>query len=137
MLETIVNVADIVAAEGIAVTVASMPTVKPLDRDFILNEAARVPLIAIFEEHTRHGGFAESVGLLVAEADAPVARLMSFHVCDDIASGLVGTQKDLRKQMGMDPDSAAARILAFLSSKRKSMAVDPAGGGHEAGVGRR
>jgi transketolase len=113
MLDAAMQTSAILAESGIAAGVVSMPTVKPIDAEFLRAESARVPLICVLEEHVRHGGLAESIALHIAETAAARAKLLSFHIGEEIASGLVGSQKDLRVLMGIDPAAMAKRIASW------------------------
>lgn len=117
MLQTAMQAAERLAAQGIAAGVVSMPCVKPLDADFIRSEAGRVRLVGVLEEHVRHGGLAEAVALHVAECPGAKARLLSFHVNDTIASGLVGSQQQLRELLEIDAAAVARRVSDALSKK--------------------
>lgn len=114
MLETAMTASGLLGERDIAAGVVSMPTVRPLDLDFLREEAGRVALICVLEEHVRHGGLAEAIALRLAEWRDVRAGMLSFHVSDDIASGLVGSQKELRGLMGLDAASVCAQIIGRL-----------------------
>jgi len=109
--------AERLVAEGISAGVVSMPCVKPLDADFIRSEVGRVRLVGVLEEHVRHGGLAEAVALHVAECPGAKARLLPFYVADSIASGLVGSQQQLRELMEIDAAAVARRVSDALAAK--------------------
>ena len=111
MLEAALQTSDLLDKAGVATGVVSMPVVRPLDTEFLRTEGARVPLICVFEEHVRHGGLAESIAFQLAETIGARAKLLAFHVGDEIAAGLVGSQKELRALMGIDPAAMAKRIV--------------------------
>ena len=116
MLQTAVQAAEQLAAEGIAAGVVSMPSVKPLDAAFVREEASKVRLLCVLEEHVRHGGLAEAVALHLAEFPGTRAQMLAFHVNDTIASGLVGSQQQLRELMEIDAASVARRVAQSLSA---------------------
>ncbi len=115
MLETAMQAAQLLEAGGISAGVVSMPSVRPLDVEMLRAEATKVRVIGVLEEHVRHGGLAEAVALHLAEARAPVARMMSFCVNDTISSGLVGSQQQLRTLMEIDADAVARRVAQTLT----------------------
>jgi transketolase len=115
MLEDAILTADLLQAQGVDAGVVSMPTIKPLDTEFVRAESARVGLICALEEHTAHGGLAEALALVIATAPERRSKLISFHVGEEIASGLVGDQKNLRGLMGIDPKAMSARIAKALA----------------------
>jgi transketolase len=116
MLETAMQAARLLEKDGISAGVISMPSVKPLDGEFLRAEAAKTRLIGVLEEHVRHGGLAEAVALHLAEIPRPVARILSFCVNDTIASGLVGSQQQLRELMEIDAASVARRVAQALTA---------------------
>jgi transketolase len=71
-------------AEGRSVGVIDMATVKPIDRDAILEAAARCPVILTVEEHNILGGLGAAVAEVLAEAGSP-ARLVRHGIRDEFA----------------------------------------------------
>lgn len=59
-------------AEGVSAGLVEMPTVKPLDRDAVLEAAASTRLILTVEEHNILGGLGGAVAEVVAEEGTPV-----------------------------------------------------------------
>jgi transketolase len=116
MLETAMQAARLLEKDGISAGVISMPSVKPLDAEFLRAEAAKTRLIGVLEEHVRHGGLAEAVALHLTETPRPITRMLSFCVNDTIASGLVGSQQQLRKLMEIDAASVARRVAQALTA---------------------
>jgi transketolase len=55
MVASVLEAADLLAAEGISISVYDMHTLKPLDEDAIL-EAAQTGFVVTVEEHSIHGG---------------------------------------------------------------------------------
>jgi transketolase len=115
MLEDAILTADLLRAQGVDAGVVSLPTIKPLDKEIVRAESGRVDLICTLEEHVAYGGLAEAVALEIATAPGKRAKLITFHIGEEIASGLVGDQKNLRALMGIDPKAMAARIVKALA----------------------
>ena len=103
---------DQLAAAGITPTVYTFPTVKPLDRDTILDCAAAHALVVTCEEHNILGGFGGAVAEVVAEHPAR-ARLMRIGIHDQYCAK-VGNQKYLRDVCGISGEKIAAKILEML-----------------------
>jgi transketolase len=61
-----------------------MPTVKPLDRDAVLEAAARSAAILTIEEHNIYGGLGSAVAEVLAEAGCP-CRLHRHGIRDEFA----------------------------------------------------
>jgi len=115
MLETAMQTSALLAEKGISTGVVSMPSVKPLDSTFVAQEAQRVPLLCVLEEHVRNGGLAESIALHVTELDTARSKILSLCISEDISSGMVGNQMELRRLIGLDPASLVERITKRLA----------------------
>ena len=95
--------------EGIKPTVYTFPTVKPIDKETILECAKSHKAIVTVEEHNLSGGFGSAVAEVLAEADGICAKLVRVAL-DDRYSCIVGSQKYLRKQYGIDAQAVAKKV---------------------------
>ncbi|MBQ8840660.1 MAG: transketolase [Clostridia bacterium] len=95
--------------EGITPTVYTFPTVKPIDKDTIIECAKEHKAIITVEEHNLSGGFGSAVAEVLAEADDVKAKLVRVAL-DDRYSCIVGSQKYLRKQYGIDAQAVIAKV---------------------------
>jgi transketolase len=101
-LHEALNAADTLAARGIDAGILHVHTVKPLDREAILEAAADVPVIISVEEHTVCGGLGSAIAELVAEADfAPAKRFRRLGI-PDVFPDKYGSQGDLMAAFGID-----------------------------------
>lgn len=66
MVESCMNAAELLKAQGINATVVNMHTIKPLDEDIVRRLAAQMPLFTV-EEHSIIGGLGDAVASVVAE----------------------------------------------------------------------
>ena len=96
-------------AQGITPTVYTFPTVKPIDKDVILQCAKTHKAIVTVEEHNLSGGFGSAVAEVLAEADGVKAKLVRVAL-DDRYSCIVGSQKYLRKQYSIDAKTIVERV---------------------------
>lgn len=108
ILDEVVGAADILAKKGINPELWSFPTVKPIDRETILRCAKDFEIIAVVEEHNILGGFGSAVAEVLSELPAH-ARLLRIGL-DDTYCSVVGSQKYLRMQFGLDANGIAKRI---------------------------
>ena len=108
ILDEVVGAADILAQKGINPELWSFPTVKPIDRETILRCAKDFEIIAVVEEHNILGGFGSAVAEVLSELPAH-ARLLRIGL-DDTYCSVVGSQKYLRMQFGLDANGIAKRI---------------------------
>ena len=96
-------------AQGITPTVYTFPTVKPIDKDVILEGAKTHKAIVTVEEHNLSGGFGSAVAEVLAETDGVKAKLVRVAL-DDRYSCIVGSQKYLRKQYSIDAKAIIGKI---------------------------
>ena len=95
--------------QGIAPTVYTFPTVKPIDKDVILACARTHKAIVTVEEHNLSGGFGSAVAEVLAETDGVKAKLVRVAL-DDRYSCIVGSQKYLRKQYSIDAKAIIEKV---------------------------
>jgi transketolase len=106
--------AETLAAEGIDCRVINLHTIKPIDRDLIVNAAKECGAIVTAEEHQIHGGMGSAVAeVLVGHAPVPqefVAIMDRF--------GQSGQPEELLKAFGLKSGDIVAAVHRVL--KRKS-----------------
>jgi transketolase len=106
--------ADILRSEGIAAEVLDMHTVKPIDREAILNAAGRVRAMVVAEEHSRSGGLGAAVLEVLEDGhDFPVARI---GLEDEYPP--IGPMPDLRHALGLSGEAIARRAKLLLDRRR-------------------
>lgn len=94
---------------GIGVEEYSFHTVKPIDKDVILDCASRYDYIVTVEEHNIIGGFASAVSEVLSDSDQK-ARLIKIGLNDEYCSK-VGNQKYLREQYGLCAENIVKKII--------------------------
>ena len=95
--------------QGIKPTVYTFPTVKPIDKEVILQCAQTHKAIVTVEEHNLSGGFGSAVAEVLAEADGVKAKLVRVAL-DDRYSCIVGSQKYLRNQYSIDAKAIIEKV---------------------------
>lgn len=95
--------------QDIVPTVYTFPTVKPIDREVILECAKTHKSIITVEEHNLSGGFGSAVAEVLAECDEAKAKLIRIAL-DDRYSSIVGSQKYLRKQYCIDAKTIFEKV---------------------------
>lgn len=100
---------DALKAEGICPTVYTFPTIKPIDKECILQCAKTHKTIITVEEHNLSGGFGSAVAEVLAEHEGAKAKLVRIAL-DDRYSCIVGSQKYLRKQYGLDAKTIINKV---------------------------
>ncbi|MFN2521465.1 MAG: 1-deoxy-D-xylulose-5-phosphate synthase [Candidatus Limnocylindria bacterium] len=101
------DAAEMLANDGIEVTVVNARFAKPLDAERFLALAARVPRFLSVEEHSVSGGFGSALGELFAERGARV-DLEILGVPDEYVDH--GAQGLWRRRFGLDAEGIAAAV---------------------------
>lgn len=112
IFEEIEGAVNILKEHGIDPLVYTFPTVKPLDTEVINNTAKDFELIVTVEEQNIVGGFGSAVAEVLAE-NPQKAKLLRVGL-NDTYSSIVGSQKYLRSQFGIDSVGIAEKILKTL-----------------------
>ena len=118
-VEAALAAAELLAEEGLSLTVLDARFVKPLDAELLVAEAQRCGRVITVEENALMGGFGSAVletlndyGVLV-----PVCR---FGLPDRFVPQ--GTQAELRQLLGLDAKGLATTIRDFLAEEVQSKA---------------
>ena len=104
---------DILRQNGYQPAMYTFPTVKPIDRELIGQAARDFELIVTCEEHSVVGGFGSAVAETAAEMRDRKARIVRIGLRDAFAS-IVGSQKYLLRQYGMDGEAIARQVMNEL-----------------------
>lgn len=94
---------------GLNPAVYTFPTVKPIDKEVIKKCASEFDLIVTCEEHNVIGGFGSAVAEVLAKN--PSRAKLEIIGIQDIYCKIVGNQKYLRQQLGIDSQSIVNIIL--------------------------
>jgi transketolase len=100
------------AESRVSARVLSMHTVKPVDREAVLQAAQTGPIVTI-EEHTVVGGLGSAVAEVLAEAGV-AARLRRLGLQDTFGC-MVGSYEDVKARFRITAEAAADEVLAALS----------------------
>lgn len=113
VLEDALGAAKALAESGVSVEVVDMFTLKPLDEELVLREAAGKRLVVTVENHSITGGLGSAVAELLAAR--PVhAPLLRVGVREQF--GQVGSLKYLKRAYGLDAESIVAAVRAALEN---------------------
>jgi transketolase len=121
-----IKAADLLAEQGVRAGVISLPTIKPLDSDAVLEAAAHARWLVTVEEHSTTGGLGSAVAEVLAEAEPGGARLLRCGVT--AGPYTVGGHAYLRRLNGLDAESLASRVLAALAPMRSPITSGAHGG---------
>ena len=95
--------------DGITPTVISMHTIKPIDKECILNLINKGYKIYTFEEHTILGGLGSVIAEIIAESGNAV-QFKRIGINDEF-SHIVGNSQFIREQFKLDKDGILKQIF--------------------------
>ena len=113
LLKKAVDAAQVLKEQGIGVRVLDMATIKPLDKEAVLNAARQTGAIVTIEDHTVYGGLGSAVAEVVVQ-NSPVP--MDIVGIPD-RFGESGDPELLYRDCRMDVDSLVERAKALLKRK--------------------
>ncbi len=113
MVYEAVQAAKILADEGIEADVINIHTIKPIDKDIIIDSAKNTGLVITVEEHSVIGGLGEAVCDVLSE-NYPT-RVIKIGVNDEF--GYSGPAVELLKKFGLSSDNIVKTAKEALNSK--------------------
>jgi len=119
MLPTALETADCLSKEGLLPQVVSFPTVKPLDTTLLSSLTEQFPHWVSLEEHSLIGGFGSALAEWLIDNQMNQIRLLRFGTPDRFPHP-IGSQKYLRSQYGLEPNTLAANILTKVQHANAS-----------------
>ena len=99
------------------VTLFSMPTIKPIDKDAILRSCTSEMPVFTIEEHSVIGGLGDAVGRVLLENKCN-AMLRKFGV-EDMFAPVTGTREYLDNLFGLSSQKIVENIVEELKKKKK------------------
>lgn len=101
---------------GINLTVIDMHTVKPLDKQLILQLSKKHELICTLEEHSIIGGLGSAVAEVIAENS--IKKHLHFHRIGipDIFIERAGSQEFLRNKYSLTPEKISKKIIKLINT---------------------
>lgn len=104
--------ADILASRhNLSVAVISMATVKPIDKQAILDSASESGLVVTVEEHNIIGGLGSAVCEIIAETG--IGKVVRMGVHDRFCG--IGSACHLLEAEGLSPEHICRQVLAALN----------------------
>ena len=113
MVERALQAAEMLAAEGISAAVINMATIKPLDRDIIIDAAKKTGAIVTAEEHSVIGGLGSAVAEVICET-TPVP-VMKVGVEDTF--GKSGPALELLEIFGLNAQNICEKAKKAIEAK--------------------
>lgn len=106
---------ELLNMQGIHPALYTFPTVKPIDKELILECAGKYDFIVTVEEHNIIGGFGSAVAEVLSEISGNRAAQIKIGL-NDTYSCIVGTQKYLRNEYGMSAEKIAIKIVESINA---------------------
>jgi transketolase len=129
ILKEVLEAADILAQGELRCSVLGMHTIKPIDRQAILEAGLQTGGIVTVEEHTVDGGLGSAVAEVCMDAGVHPRRFVRLGLRSGFSS-IVGAQEYLRKCYGLDSASIAMAVQRLLHERpQASEGPDVDGGG--------
>jgi len=111
---------------GIEVTIINARFVKPLDEEIIAEWADKTKRVITLEENVISGGFGSAVLETLAKKEI-FASVLTLGIPDRFIPH--GSQKELRAELGLDAESIAKRIKAWLRKESSPKVISIMKGG--------
>jgi transketolase len=111
MVNECLKARDLLAGSGIDAGVVDILTLKPIDRETVLGQAAKVRCVAAAENHQINGGLGSAIAEILAESSYG-GKFTRIGIRDEF--GEVGAQDYLTKRFGLDAETIAARTKVLL-----------------------
>jgi transketolase len=113
MVAAAFQAAELLAKEGIELTVADLHTLQPLDTVELLSLIKRHKSVFVAEEHNTYGGVATIVADAMIDAGSTDVRFVRIGFPSD-QYAIVGPPYYLYKHYGLDPAGIANKIRQVL-----------------------
>lgn len=102
---------EMLAEKGLQAQIINIHTIKPLDKDLVIQSAKKTGKIVVVEEHSIIGGLGSAVCDVLSENyPVPVLKIGVHDVY-----GRSGSARELLREHGLDSESMASRILDFYN----------------------
>ena len=113
VFETLLASEILIDKYGIDIEIINMHTIKPIDKDMIIDSAKKTKNIMTIEEHNIIGGLGSAVAEVIAENCAGT-RFLRLGIMDIFP--IPGKPEELRRKYGLDQKSIAQKVRDFLNN---------------------
>ncbi|ONI41735.1 transketolase [Candidatus Epulonipiscium fishelsonii] len=110
MVAKALEAAEKLKAEGIDVRVVNIHTIKPIDKDIIIESAKQTGKIVVAEEHNIYGGLGSAVAEVVTQYCPVKMAYVGFNDCFTES----GDYEELLTKYGLDTNSIIAKVKGLL-----------------------
>lgn len=113
MVHRALQAADIMQANGIRCGILNMHTIKPLDKEKLLEYSNKVGLIVTIEEHSLIGGLGSAVVMLLKTTAKTCSAKIHCLGIPDVFPYQYGSQDKLMEHFGLQPHQIAANTSKY------------------------
>jgi len=113
LLGNVLAVSDLLRDRGVHARVLSVPTIKPLDEEAVLQAARETNALFTIEEHSVIGGLGGAVSEVLMEGSERRVRFKRIGL-NSVFASRVGTQDYLRAEYGLDTSGILATVSRTL-----------------------
>ena len=114
MVHESLKVAEILDKKNIKAYVVNINTIKPIDKDLIIDLAKKTNCVITAEDHNIIGGLGSAVAEVLSENYPCIMKRIGVQ--DRYAES--GKPDELYKKYGLDAESIAEEVMKFVSKKR-------------------
>lgn len=107
---------EVLAQQGVAARLISLPTVTPLDTALVRRAAIETPALVTVEEALVAGGLGSAVAEVLARPDVPKVPLLRLGIPNHYPSE-IGSQRYLRQRYGLSGSQIAASVQDLLARR--------------------
>ncbi|MBU1169600.1 MAG: transketolase [Proteobacteria bacterium] len=111
MLNSALSAADELEKQGVSVGVLHLHTVKPIDKESILEHSQKVSTIITIEEHSIIGGLGGAVAEIIAEADFDSIKKFRRIAIPDVFPDEYGSQASLLQTYSITTEKLISEII--------------------------
>jgi len=105
-------VAEVLSKKGIAAKVINLHTIKPLDKELILDSVKKIKYVVTIEEHSVIGGLGSAVAEVLASEEGNTV-LKRIGIADKF-SKIVGDHEHLRNHHSLTPEKIKKIVLNLI-----------------------
>ena len=113
MVYEAIEAGKVLSANGIEADIINIHTIKPIDKEIIIESAKKTGLVLTVEEHSVIGGLGSAVADVLVE-NIPT-KLIKIGVNDEY--GYSGPAVDLLKKFGLSSENIIKTATVAISSK--------------------
>lgn len=115
VLSEAVKAADLLLKDNIKVSVVNFSTIKPINKDFLLEISKKFKKIITVEEHNVHCGLGSAIAEVISSfGNTNTMKIIGLYD----TFGESGTDQSLIKKFELDGESLYKKIKEFIKSKK-------------------